>query len=143
MNNPTRFTEMSKRYNQTTKTPESELRCFTYVSEYGGSPKPGVISSKPSIGGEFTNMYGFPSDRQYLIETKEGYLIGICDKTNKLCKFDVIDDTYVVQIPSILKLKAEVDKIPDVPFNPKNLWKYRFYQKKINKNEYWNNTIIR
>jgi len=136
MNNPTRFTEMSKRYNQTTKTPESELRCFTYVSEYGGSPKPGVISSKPSIGGEFTNMYGFPSDRQYLIETKEGYLIGICDKTNKLCKFDVIDDTYVVQIPSILKLKAEVDKIPDVPFNPKNLWKYRFYQKKINKNEY-------
>jgi len=136
MNNLTRFTEMSKRYNQTTKTPESELRCFTYVSEYGGSPKPGVISSKPSIGGEFTNMYGFPSDRQYLIETKEGYLIGICDKTNKLCKFDVIDDTYVVQIPSILKLKAEVDKIPDVPFNPKNLWKYRFYQKKINKNEY-------
>ena len=136
MNNPTRFTEMSKRYNQTTKTPESELRCFTYVSEYGGSPKSGVISSKPSIGGEFTNMYGFPSDRQYLIETKEGYLIGICDKTNKLCKFDVIDDTYVVQIPSILKLKAEVDKIPDVPFNPKNLWKYRFYQKKINKNEY-------
>jgi len=136
MNNPTRFTEMSKRYNQTTKTPESELRCFTYVSEYGGSPKPGVISSKPSIGGEFTNMYGFPSDRQYLIETEEGYLIGICDKTNKLCKFDVIDDTYVVQIPSILKLKAEVDKIPDVPFNPKNLWKYRFYQKKINKNEY-------
>jgi len=136
MNNLTRFTEMPKRYNQTTKTPESELRCFTYVSEYGGSPKPGVISSKPSIGGEFTNMYGFPSDRQYLIETKEGYLIGICDKTNKLCKFDVIDDTYVVQIPSILKLKAEVDKIPDVPFNPKNLWKYRFYQKKINKNEY-------
>ena len=125
-----------KRYNQTTKTPESELRCFTYVSEYGGSPKPGVISSRPSTGGEFVNMYGLSSDRQYLIETKEGDLIGICDKTNKLCKFNVIDDTYIVQIPSILKLKAEVDKIPDVPFNPKNLYKYRFNQKKINKNEY-------
>ena len=39
-------------YNQTTKTPESELRCFTYVSEYGGSPKPGIMSSRPSTGGE-------------------------------------------------------------------------------------------
>ena len=125
-----------KRYNQTTKTPESELRCFTYVSEYGGSPKPGVISSKPSTGGEFINMYGIVTDRKHLIETKEGDLMGICSKTNKLCKFNIIDDTYVVQIPSILKLKAEVDKIPDVPFNPKNLYKYRFNQKKINKNEY-------
>jgi len=109
---------------------------LTYVSEYGGFPKPGVISAKPSVGGEYMNMYGLPSDRQYLIETKEGDLMGICSKTNKLCTFDIIDDTYIVQIPSILKLKAEVDKIPDVPFNPKNLWKYRFYQKKINKNEY-------
>ena len=132
-----------KGYNQTSKTPESELRFFTYVSEYGGSPKPGIISSRPSTGGEYTNMYGYPTDRKHLIEVKEnvfsgyeGDLMGICDKTNKLCKFNVIDDTYVVQIPSILKLKAEVDKIPDVPFNPKNLYKYRFNQKKINKNEY-------
>jgi hypothetical protein len=123
-------------YNQTTKTPVDELLCLTYVSEYGGSPKPNVISAKPSVGGEYTNMYGLPSDRQYLIETKEGDLVGICDKTNKLCKFNIIDDTYIVQIPSILKLKEEVDKIPDVPFNPKNLYKYRFNQKKINKNEY-------
>ena len=123
-------------YNQTTKTPVDELLCLTYVSEYGGSPKPGVISSKPSVGGEFVNMYGLPSDRKHLIETKEGDLIGICDKTNKLCRFNIIDDTYIVQIPSILKLKAEVDKIPDVPFNRKNLYKYRFNQKKINKNEY-------
>jgi len=136
MNNLTRFTEMSKRYNQTTKTPESELRCFTYVSEYGGSPKPGVISSKPSVGGEFVNMYGLPSDRQYLIETKEGDLMGICSKTNKLCKFNVIDDTYVVQIPGIMKLKESLDNIPNVPFNPKNLYKYRFNKKKLNKNEY-------
>ena len=125
-----------KRYNQTTKTPEDELLCLTYVSEYNGSPKPGVISSRPSTGGEFVNMYGLPSDRKHLIETKEGDLIGICDKTNKLCRFNIIDDTYVVQIPSILKLKAEVDKIPDVPFNPKNLWKYRIHKKKLNKNEY-------
>jgi hypothetical protein len=113
-------------YNQTTKTPVDELLCLTYVSEYGGSPKPGVISSKPSVGGEFVNMYGLPSSRQYLIETKEGDLIGICDKTNKLCKFNIIDDTYVVQIPSIIKLKAEVDKIPDVPFDPNFKVKSRF-----------------
>jgi len=100
---------------------------LTYVSEYGGSPKPGVISSKPSIGGEFVNMYGLPSDRQYLIETKEGDLMGICSKTNKLCTFDIIDDTYVVQIPSIIKLKEALDKIPNVPFDERLLKpKHRF-----------------
>lgn len=125
-----------KRYNQTTKTPEDELLCLTYVSEYNGSSKPGIFHSVPSEGGEYVNMYGLPSDRKHLIETKEGDLIGICDKTNKLCRFNIVDDTYVVQIPSILKLKAEVDKIPDVPFNPKNLWKYRIHKKKLNKNEY-------
>ena len=85
---------------------------LTYVSEYGGFPKPGVISSKPSVGGEFVNMYGLPSSRQYLIESKEGDLIGICSKTNKLCTFDIIDNTYVVQIPSIIKLKETLDKLP-------------------------------
>jgi len=85
---------------------------LVYVSEYGGFPKPGVISSKPSVGGEFVNMYGLPSDRQYLIETKEGDLIGICSKTDKLCKFSIIDNTYVTQIPSIIKLKTELDKLP-------------------------------
>ena len=99
---------------------------LTYVSEYGGSPKPGVISSKPSVGGEFVNMYGLPSDRQYLIETKEGDLMGICSKTNKLCKFDIIDDTYVVQIPSIIMLKEALDKIPNVPFDPNFKIKSRF-----------------
>ena len=94
---------------------------LTYVSKYGGSPKPGVISSKPSVGGEFVNMYGLPSDRQYLIETKEGDLMGICSKTNKLCKFDIIDDTYIVQIPSIIKLKEALDNIPDVPFDERLL----------------------
>ena len=115
-----------KRYNQTTKTPESELRCFTYVSEYGGYPKPCFISSKPSVGGEFVNMYGLSSDRQYLIETKEGDLMGICSKTNKLCKFNVIDDTYVVQIPSIIKLKEALDKIPNTPIDPNWKVKSRF-----------------
>ena len=101
---------------------------LTYVSKYGGSPKPGVISSKPSVGGEFVNMYGLPSSRQYLIETKEGDLMGVCSKTNKLCKFNVIDDTYVVQIPSIIKLKEALDKIPNVPFDTNFKIKSRFYK---------------
>ena len=101
---------------------------LTYVSKYGGSPKPGVISSKPSVGGEYVNMYGLPSNRQYLIETKEGDLMGICSKTNKLCKFDIIDNTYVVQIPSIIKLKEALDKIPNVPFDPNFKIKSRFYK---------------
>ena len=101
---------------------------LTYVSEYGGFPKSGVISSKPSVGGEFVNMYGLPSDRQYLIETKEGDLMGICSKTNKLCTFNIIDDTYVVQIPSIIKLKEALDNIPNVPFDPNFKIKSRFYK---------------
>ena len=125
-----------KRYNQTTKTPESELRYFAYVSEYGGFPKPGVISSKPSVGGEYANMYGYPTDRKYLIEVKEnimsgyeGDLMGICDKTNKLCKFKVIDNTYITQIPSIMKLKEALSNIPDVPFDESLLTpKSRFYR---------------
>ena len=113
-------------YNQTTKTPEDELRCFIYVSEYNGSPKPGVISSRPSTGGEFVNMYGLPSDRKHLIETQEGYLMGICDKTNKLCRFYIIDDTYIVQIPSILKLKKQLGELPLPPIDPKFKVKSRF-----------------
>ena len=87
-------------------------RFLTYVSEYGGKPKPGIFKSMPSLGGEYMNMYGLPSDRKYLIESKEGDLMGICSKTNKLCKFSIVDDTYVVQIPSIIKLKTELDKLP-------------------------------
>ena len=102
---------------------------LTYVSEYGGKPKPGIFKSMPSLGGEYMNMYGLPSDRKYLIETKEGDLMGICSKTNKLCKFNIIDDTYVVQIPSIIKLKEALDKIPDVPFDESLLTpKSRFYR---------------
>ena len=102
---------------------------LTYVSKYGGSPKPGVISAKPSVGGEYMNMYGLPSDRKYLIETEEGNLMGICSKTNKLCKFDIIDNTYVTQIPSIIKLKEALDNIPDVPFDEQLLKpKSRFHR---------------
>ena len=101
-----------KNHNQTTKTPVDELLCLTYVSEYGGSPKSGTISSRPSTGGMYTNMYGLTSNRRHLIETEEGHLMGICDKTDKLCKFNIIDDTYVVQIPSIIKLKTTLDKLP-------------------------------
>ena len=104
-------------------------RYYSYMSEYGGFPKPGVISSKPSVGGEFVNMNGLPSSRQYLIETKEGDLMGICSKTNKLCKFNIIDDTYLVQIPSIIKLKKALNNIPDVPFDESLLTpKSRFYR---------------
>ena len=104
-------------------------RYYSYMSEYGGFPKPGVISSKPSVGGEYVNMYGLPSNRQYLIETKEGDLMGICSKTNKLCKFNIIDDTYTVQIPSIIKLKEALDNIPDVPFDERLLKpKSRFHR---------------
>ena len=126
MTNLTRFTEMPKRYNQTTKTPVDELLFLTYVSEHNGSPKTGVISSKPSIGGEFVNMYGLPSDRKYLIETEEGYLMGMCDKTNKLCRFYIIDDTYIVQIPSILKLKKQLGDLPLPPIDPNFKIKSRF-----------------
>ena len=90
------------------------------------SPKPGFISSRPSTGGEFANMYGLPSDRKHLIETKEGYLMGICDKTNKLCRFYIIDDTYVVQIPSILKLKKLLGELPLPPIDPNFKVKSRF-----------------
>ena len=116
-------------YNQTTKTPEDELLCLTYVSEYNGSPKPGVISSRPSTGGEFVNMYGLTSDRKHLIETEEGYLMGICDKTNKLCRFYIIDDTYVVKIPSILKLKKLLGESPLPPVDPNFKIKSRWYKK--------------
>ena len=77
----------------------------------GKPPKPEIIRQN-RVGGEYKNMYGLPSDRKYLIETKEGNLMGICSKTDKLCKFSIIDDTYVVQIPSIIKLKTELDKLP-------------------------------
>ena len=100
---------------------------LVYVSEYGGFPKPGIFKSMPSLGGEYMNMNGLPSNRQYLIETKEGDLMGICSKTNKLCKFNVIDDTYIVQIPSIMKLKEALNKVPDVPFDERLLKpKHRF-----------------
>ena len=110
---------------------------LTYVcKECGKPPKQKIIHSMPSVGGEYKNMYNLHSERKWLIETKEGNLMGICSGNEELCEFDIIDDTYLVQIPSILKLKAEIDKLPDVPFNPKNLWKYRFNKKKLNKNEY-------
>ena len=116
-------------YNQTSKTPTDELLFLTYVSEYDGSPKKGAISSRPSTGGEFVNMYGLPSGRKHLIETEEGYLMGICDKTNKLCRFYIIDDTYIVQIPSILKLKKQLGDLPLPPIDPNFKIKSRWYKK--------------
>ena len=78
-------------------------------------------------------MYGLPTDRKHLIEVKEnvfsgyeGDLMGICDKTNKLCRFYIIDDTYVVQIPSILKLKKQLGELPLPPIDPNFKVKSRF-----------------
>ena len=86
---------------------------LVYVcKEFGKPPKQKIFHSMPSIGGEYKNMYNLPSDRKWLIETKEGDLMGVCSDNEKLCKFDVIDDTYIVQIPSIIKLKTELDKLP-------------------------------
>jgi len=50
----------------------------------------------------------------------------LCDKTNKLCRFYVIDDTYVVQIPSILKLKKLLGESPLPPIDPNFKVKHRF-----------------
>ena len=86
-------------------------RFLVYLcKECGKPPKQKIIHSMPSMGGEYKNMYDLPSDRKWLIETKEGDLMGVCSGNEKLCKFDIIDDTYVVQIPSILELKKRLDK---------------------------------
>ena len=31
----------------------------------------------PAVGGKYKNMYDLPSDRKWLIETKEGDLMGV------------------------------------------------------------------
>jgi len=80
----------------------------------------------PSIGGEYKNMYDLPSDRKWLIETKEGNLMGVCSGNEKLCKFNIIDDTYIVQIPSILKLKKQLGDLPIPPVDPNFKVKSRF-----------------
>ncbi len=55
--------------------------------------------------------------------------MGVCSGNEELCKFDIIDDTYIVQIPSIIKLKEALDNIPDVPFDERLLKpKSRFHR---------------
>jgi len=61
---------------------------LSYVcQECGGAPKPGIFYSSPS------DLSGrrFNKERVHLIETSEGHLMGICSKTEKLCKFDIIE----------------------------------------------------
>ena len=90
---------------------------LSYVcKECGKPPKQKIIHSMPSIGGEYKNMYDLPSDRKWLIETKEGDLLGVCSGNENLCMFDIIDDTYVVKILSIIILKEvleilQIDKV--------------------------------
>ena len=89
-------------------------RFLVYLcKECGKPPKQKIFHSMPSVGGEYKNMYDLPSDRKWLIETKEGDLMGVCSGNEELCKFDIIDDTYIVQIPSILELKKRLDKLPN------------------------------
>tara|TARA_R100000742_G_C4229834_1_gene51662 strand:+ start:369 stop:692 length:324 start_codon:yes stop_codon:yes gene_type:complete len=100
---------------------------LVYVcEECGKPPKQKIIHSMPSIGGEYKNMYDLPSDRKWLIETKEGNLMGVCSGNEKLCKFNIIDDTYIVQIPSILKLKKQLGDLPIPPVDPNFKVKSRF-----------------
>ena len=114
-------------YNQSTTTPDKDLKFFTYCCQCcNDEPKPNIISSTPAIGGQYINMYNNPSDRKWLIESQEGNLMGVCSNTDELVKFKIIDDTYVVQIPSILKLKKELDNIPNPPIDKNFKVKSRF-----------------
>ena len=90
-------------YNQSTTTPDKDLKFFTYCCQCcNAPPKQKIIHSIPALGGQYINMYNNPSDRKWLIESQEGNLMGICSNTDKMVNFNVIDDNYVVQIPSIL-----------------------------------------
>ena len=66
-------------------------------------PKQGIIQSNPSIGGEWKTP-----NRQYVVETAENTLRGICETTGKLTDFftRVHHDTFVKSIDNIMILKA-------------------------------------
>ena len=113
-------------YNQTQYTSDDDLKFFTYQCDCCNKPpKPNVISSTPSYGVEFVNMYGLPTDRKWLIESQEGNLMGVCSNTDDIVKFNIIDDTYIIQIPSILYLKHKLS-LPTDNDTPAEIPKPRF-----------------
>ena len=66
-------------------------RFLVYLcKECGKPPKQKIFHSMPSVGGKYKNMYDLPSDRKWLLETKEGDLMGVCSGNEKLCKLDII-----------------------------------------------------
>ena len=54
-----------------------------------------------------------------------------------------MSDEYIVAIKSINILKDKMSKSPQFKPPATELYKYRFNRKKLNKNEYWINTINR
>ena len=65
-------------------------------------PKQGIIQSNPSIGGKWKTP-----NRQYVVETAENTLRGVCETTGKLTDFftRVDKDTFVTSIDNIMILK--------------------------------------
>jgi len=65
-------------------------------------PKPGIIQSNPSLGGNWKTP-----NRQYVVETAENTLTGVCETTGKLTDFftRVDTQTFVTRIDSIMILK--------------------------------------
>ena len=113
-------------YNQTQYTSDEDLRFFGYQCQCCNKPpKPNVISSTPSYGVEFVNMYQLPTDRKWLIESEQGNLMGVCSNTDDIVKFNIIDDTYIIQIPSILYLKHKLS-LPTDNDTPAEIPKPRF-----------------
>ena len=113
-------------YNQSTFTKEENQRFFIYCCQCcQDEPKPDIISSTPAIGGQYINMYKLPSNRKWLIESQEGNLMGVCSNTDDIVKFNIIDDTYIIQIPSILYLKHKLS-LPTDNDTPAEIPKPRF-----------------
>lgn len=58
---------------------------------------------------------------------------------------DKHSDEFIIAVKSIDILKKKMEEHKDMPVpETKDLWKYRRFRKvKLNKNEYWSNTIIR
>ena len=59
-------------------------RCTCCYYRFKGKPKPGMFYSSPTT---IPSNRNFSGERTHLIETSEGYLIGICSNTDELAHF--------------------------------------------------------
>ena len=59
-------------------------RCTCCYYRFKGKPKPGMFYSSPTKNPANRNFSG---ERTHLIETSEGYLIGICSNTDEIAHF--------------------------------------------------------